>query len=110
GSAYKVTELLANNVTEAVITSSGNAVISLLTYLKEVQNFKLNIVLEPFTNKNKIELIQKLIKNSKHELFIQKNSKKFALRLSIQKNIPNLRSAIDNNILKGYWSLGFELY
>ncbi len=108
--AFKLTMLLSKNINEAVITSSGNAAISFIEYLKDFNNFKLRIVVEPFTSSEKVELIQQKIKNTNHELIIKKNSKKTALQISLKNKIPNIRSATDNEIVKAYWSLGFEIY
>ena len=54
-------------------------------------------------------MIKTLIADTNHELIITPNPKKTAIEISAERNIPNLRISIDNDIVKGYWSLGLEL-
>ncbi len=110
GSAYKLTQLVSDNINEAVLSSSGNAAISLLTYAnKLIPEFKLHIVVSPNTNPIKLDKIKELVVNTKHELHITENTRKKSIELSAQLKIPNLRASIDEDIVKGYWSLGFEI-
>lgn len=109
GTAFKVTELLANNIQEAVIATSGNAAISFLTYLKQIPNFKLHVVVSKNINSNKLNKIKDLIKNTNNQLYISDNSRKESVEIAAKFGCVNLRSSIDESILKGYWSLGFEL-
>jgi threonine synthase len=109
GTAFKLTELFKNNVNQAVISSSGNAAISYLTYLKSFKDFKLHVVVSKSVNQAKLSKINELINNTHHELHISDNPKKLSVELSARYNCTNLRSSIDESIIKGYWSLGFEL-
>jgi len=109
GTAFKVTELIANNVKEAVIATSGNAAISFLTYLKQIPEFKLHVVVSPNINPNKLKKIQDLINGTNNILYISENSRKESVEIAAKYSCVNLRSSIDESIVKGYWSLGFEL-
>lgn len=109
GSAIKVTEFFKNGTKKAVIASSGNAAISLLEYVKLIPEFVLHIVVSPSVNPEKLNRIQTLIKDTSHKLYISENSRKKSVELAAQYNCVNLRSSIDELIVKGYWSLGFEL-
>lgn len=109
GTAFKVTELLEKKVEEAVIATSGNAAISFLTYLKQIPDFKLHVVVSKNINQNKLQKIKDLIINSNNQLYISDNSRKESVEIAAKTNCINLRSSIDESILKGYWTLGFEL-
>jgi threonine synthase len=110
GTAFKLTKLIADEYNEAVLFSSGNALISILTYIKELNlNFKMHAVVSNKVNSNKLNIIQELINGTENQLHISENPKKEAISISAQLKIPNLRVSIDNDIVKGYWSLGFEL-
>jgi len=109
GSAFKVTEFLEKNIKEAVISTSGNAAISLITYLQQIPDFRLHIVVSKNINQNKLQSIKNLIKETNHILYISNNSRKESVEISAKFNCVNLRSSIDESIVKGYWSLGFEL-
>jgi threonine synthase len=108
GSAYKIVELQEDGIKEAVLFSSGNAVISLLEYAKLFPEFKLNVVVSTNTSEIKMQKIKELM-HEPHELFVVDNPKEKAIKISAEKKIPNLRVSIDNNIHKAYWSLGIEL-
>jgi threonine synthase len=111
GTAFKLTQLISQQITEVVLFSSGNALISLLTYCNKLMlPIKVNAVVSENINREKLELITELTKNTTHELFISSSPKKESIRIAAQKRIPNLRVSIDNDILKGYWSLGFQIY
>lgn len=109
GTAFKVTELLEKNIKEAVIATSGNAAISFLTYLKQIPGFKLHVVVSKNVNEYKLQKIKELINGSKNILYISENSRKESVEIAAKFNCVNLRSSIDESIVKGYWSLGFEL-
>ncbi|MEP7104082.1 MAG: pyridoxal-phosphate dependent enzyme [Candidatus Dojkabacteria bacterium] len=109
GTAYKINELKNGDVKEGVLFSSGNALISFLEYLQLYPAFKLNCVVSNNVAANKLNIIQGLIANTQHELIITENPKKKAIQISAEKGIPNLRISLDNDIVKGYWSLGIEL-
>jgi len=108
GSAYTITRLLSENRFEAVISSSGNAAISLLTYANTVPGFKLHIVVSPNINPRKLEKIKNLL-GENHKIYITDNTRKESIEISAKLKIPNLRASLDDQIIKGYWSLGFEL-
>ncbi len=109
GSAYKLTVLQKEGIKEAVISSSGNAAISLLEYSKMLKDFKLHVVVTPDVNSDKLKILRKLTEGTKHEIHISNEPRKFSAHISGKYKIHNLRSSTDSEILKGYWSLGFEL-
>lgn len=109
GTAFKVTELLEKNIKEAVIATSGNAAISFLTYLKQIPEFKLHVVVSSNINQHKLQKINDLITNTKNQLYISENSRKESVEIAAKYNCINLRSSIDESIIKGYWTLGFEI-
>lgn len=109
GTAYKVTRLLSQGTNEVVMSSSGNAAISLLTYANKVNRLKVHVVVKPNTSNSKKELLQKLL-NNKHEIHFNAKAKREASRIAAKLNIQLLRSSTDEDFVKGYWSLGFELY
>jgi len=109
GTAFKLTELINNGKKEAVISSSGNAAISFLTYANFIKKFKLHIVVSPNTNLTKLKKIKSLVENTNHELYLTNNTRRKSIEISAVLKIPNLRASIDENIVRGYWSLGFEL-
>lgn len=110
GSAYKVTQLFKDNITSGVLASSGNAAISLITYLNNfIPDFKLFIVVSEKVNQNKLKILNDLATNSRHEIIVAENPRKRSNEIAAENKIPNFRSSIDDEIVKGYWSLGFEL-
>lgn len=110
GTAYKISLLAQNKMTEAVLASSGNAAISFLEYAKKFSGFRLVVVVSNQIDENKLAKIQEKILNTQHELIVANNPRKKATEISAERKIVNLRSSIDNEIVRGYWSLGFELY
>lgn len=109
--AFKLTQLISQSIKEAVLFSSGNALISFLNYINQLNlDFKMYCVVSENINKNKLNLINELVIHKNHELIISKNPKKEAISLSAKLEIPNLRISLDNNIQKAYWSLGYELF
>jgi threonine synthase len=109
GTAYKLTKLLEEGYGEAVLSSSGNAAISFLTYANKIKNFALHIVVSKKIKPQKLQIIKELISPNTHQLYIVEQPRKFSVELSAKLKIPNLRASIDEDITKGYWSLGFEL-
>lgn len=109
GTAFKITELIEQNIKEAVIATSGNAAISFLTYIKQFPEFKLHVVVSKNINLNKLNIIQELINGTNNILHISDNARKGSVEIAAKNNCVNLRSSIDESIVKGYWSLGFEL-
>lgn len=109
--AFKLTQLISQSIKEAVLFSSGNALISFLNYINQLNlDFKMYCVVSENINKDKLNLIKKLVSEKNHELIISKNPKKEAISLSAKLEIPNLRISLDNTIQKAYWSLGYELF
>lgn len=106
-SAYKLTKLINDGVKEAVIASSGNAAISYLYYSTDL-DIKLNVVVSPKTHPEKMRLLEKLTENTQHKLHISENIRKTAIELA-STGMVNLKASTDDDLVKAYWSLGFEL-
>ena len=110
GTALKISSLVNKSYKEAVISSSGNAAISFLKYTNKIGNFRMHIVVSPEINEDKKKIIKELIKIGNHKLYFSKQAKRKASKLAAENMIPNLKSSIDETIIKGYWSLGLEIY
>lgn len=108
GTALKLSELMSEGINEAVISSSGNAAISYLTYANN-NNFNMHIVVSPNTNSSKLKLIKELIKEGNHQLYIESKARNFAAKISAQKAIPNLRASTDGSIINAYQTIGDEI-
>lgn len=115
GTAYKLSKLINDGINEIVLASSGNAAVSFLKYAnvlqtqEDIPNFKLHIVISPGADKKKQELIDMLASAGDHRIYIDPKAKTKAAEISAQLKIPNLKSALDSDLTKGYWSLGIEL-
>ena len=110
GTAYKITEMKAKRVKNGVLSSSGNAAISFLEYSRLYPQLKLSILVSKNINQEKLSIIKKLIEGTKHELLITDQPRKLSVEVSAKQKIPNLRASFDDEIVKGYWSLGFEIF
>ncbi len=108
GTAYKISELKSLGITKAVLASSGNAAISFLEYSKLYPELELNIVCSSKVTQEKLKKISELI-GTKHKLYVDDNARNTSSKISAETGAYNLRSSIDNEILKGYWSLGIEI-
>ncbi len=108
GTAYKLTSLISNGIKQAVIASSGNAAISLMKYANTIGDFKLHVVISESTSLEKKEIIHSLVNNI-HQIYLTDNVRVKAVEISAMLQIPNLKVSIDDEVLTGYWSLGFEL-
>jgi threonine synthase len=108
GTAFKITQLISQGKNEVVIPSSGNAAISLLTYANTLESFKVHVVVSPKLNSEKKAILEDLVKD-RHLIHFDEKAKQAASRISAEKNIPILRASMDQDLLTGYWSLGFEL-
>lgn len=109
-SAYKISQLKDAKVLHAVISSSGNAAISLLTYANQLYpEITLHVIVsEANAAKSKIKIIQSLI-GSKHKLYLERNLKKKRAEVISKYKAVNLGASLDNDLVKSYWSLGLEL-
>lgn len=107
GTALKVSSLVSRDIKKVVIPSSGNAAISLLKYLENTE-IKAYIVVSPEISEVKKQIIEELAKN-RHEVIFDKQAKKRVSQISHEQNAELLRSSMDSEITKGYWSLGMEL-
>lgn len=109
GVAFKVSKLKEKNSKEAVISSSGNAAISFIKYAELYTDLKLHIVVsESSINPKKLEILKHLTDGTKHEIHLSQFAKTKRAQLAA-KGIENLSSSTDSDVLKGYYSLGFEL-
>jgi len=108
GSAYKMTKLISRGIYEAVIASSGNAAISLMTYANSIGNFKMHIVISNKTSVEKQNIIISLARDY-HQIYKVEQMRIKAVELASELKIPNLKVSVDDEVLPGYWSLGLEL-
>lgn len=108
-SAYKITELKEKKITNAVMASSGNAAISLLTYSKLYPELSLHIVLKNNVNSEKKGLIEKLVAGTNHKLYYTDTPRKLSVEIAVKYNAQNLKTSIDSNLSNAYFSLGIEL-
>lgn len=108
--AYKLTKFLNNDIQEGVISTSGNAAISYLTYIQKLNlPFKIHVVVGRGVNEDKLSIIQELAQRSESQVYIEENPKLKSVQLSAKLKIPNLKAALDDEAIESYWSLGFEL-
>jgi threonine synthase len=110
GTAFSLTKLIGEGIEEAIISSSGNAAISYLTYISKFDAFKLHVVVSPNTNKDKLTELEKLVEGTEQELVIDEKARSKAASISAKNKIPNLKASADDSIVSAYWSLGFELF
>jgi threonine synthase len=107
--AYKLSSLIENNIHEAVLFSSGNALISFLYYIKSLRlDFKLHAVVSNKIKEEKLFLIKELINGTTHDLVVSNKPKHQAVEISAKNKIPNLRMSLDNEVVRAYWVLGEE--
>jgi threonine synthase len=109
--AFKISRLKTNGIKNAVISTSGNAGISFLTYANKLYpELCLDIII---SDKNippvKEEKITKLVSRTHHNIHKTKFAKKLRSQITYSKNAALLSSAFDDDSLIGYWSLGFEI-
>ena len=109
GTAYKITLLKQKNIKEAVISSSGNAAISYLTYSRLYPQLKLHIIVSPHVDKSKLEKIKELTSNTHHELHVSSKPKTKRAEIIAATKAYSLAASTDSEIVKGYWSLGIEI-
>ena len=109
GSAYLISKCLEQNINEIVISSTGNAAISLMRYANETKNIKINVVVSDKISEQKL-LILKSLTNNRHEIHLENSPKIASSRIAYKKNAFLVRSSIDESVVKGYWSLGFEIF
>lgn len=109
-SAFKISKLSTQKVKHAVISSSGNAAISYLNYAKLYPDLALDIIVsDKNTNPDKLDMIKSLVNNTHHQLHQAKQAKKLRAQIIASKKAESLSSAFNDDILVGYWSLGFEI-
>lgn len=110
GTAYKISKIKNQHAKNAVVSSSGNAAISYLEYAQQYPDLEIDVIVSDSTiPSSKLETIEKLITGTHHTLHRTKHAKKLRAQLIAQKKAVSLSSATDDDVLKGYWSLGFEL-
>lgn len=110
GMAYVVTNLKKQGITSVVISSSGNAAVSLLEYAKLYPKLSVHIIVSPKNiTDDKKQKIETLIQNTNHTLNFDEKPKRKRAELVVSKDAFLISSAHDDNFVRGYWSLGFEL-
>lgn len=106
---YKLSNLVKNCINGAVIASSGNAAISYMKYANLLQDFVIHVVVSPNISEEKINILKES-SNGKHKIYFESQAKTYATKLSLELGIPLLKSGIDDEMMFGYRSLGFEIY
>jgi threonine synthase len=108
GVAFKVSMMKSNGIKNAVISSSGNAAISYLEYSKLYPELILDVIVsQDNVNARKLEKIKANL--GKHNLIQSNQAKKERARIVSEKKAENLSTSLRDDVLKGYWGLGFEL-
>lgn len=107
--AYKISKLAKNGMASAVIASSGNAAISYMTFANLVPDFNMHIVVSPHISTDK-RLILENLAGEKHKIYFELQAKSFSTKLALQLKSVLLKSSVDDEMVRGYHSLGFEIY
>lgn len=107
--AYKLSKLIKNGINGAVIASSGNAAISYMQYANLIQGFVIHVVVSPNISEEKINILKDNLKG-RHKIYFESQAKTFATKLALELGLPLLKSGIDDEMISGYRSLGFEIY
>jgi threonine synthase len=107
--AYKISKLAKNGMASAVIASSGNAAISYMTFANLVPDFNMHIVVSPHISTDK-RLILENLAGEKHKIYFESQAKSFSTKLALQLKSVLLKSSVDDEMVRGYQSLGFEVY
>lgn len=102
--ALQITKLQIKKISEAVISSSGNAAISAAYYCK-LAGIKLNIFISPNINKNKLEALKEI----DCEIFQTPKPISASIKFARENNAFNLRQSTDPNALIGYESIAKEI-
>ena len=104
--AYQVSYIYQKKNNYAVISSSGNAAISLAAYAK-LSNINAIILVSPQISENKLSQI---IKHKPFLIIKSKFAPRLANYISRRFKIPNLRPSKDDNAITGFESLGWEIF
>lgn len=104
GIAYQISDLLARNISAAVISSSGNAAISAVKYAK-LAGIECSIFVSPKIDQEK----RKILEKEKAKLFITNTPLKDSFQFSQNENVHNLRPSASPIGFVGYTSISFEL-
>lgn len=96
--------LVKQNISSAVISSTGNAAISAL-YFCQLKNIKLTIFLSPKVDKNKLEIIRK----HNPEIIFSDKPISDAFKFSKKTGAFYLRQSTDPMALVGYQKIGQEI-
>lgn len=110
--AFKLSELSKNNIKEAVISSSGNAAISYASFIEKLNlsAFKLHVVVsDKSVNPKKLEMLNSFKNKINLEIYQSATPKQKRAEIIAKTSAYNLSSSTDSEILKGYWTLGFEI-
>lgn len=110
GTAYLLTLLNQKGVKDIVISSSGNAAISLAKYAQLTSEIGIHIVISPSIAEAKLSNLQELEREYKNiRVYQDSHTKKKRAELVSQLKAFLWSSSSNDDILPGYWSLGFEL-
>lgn len=109
GTAFLLTLLHQNGVKDIVLSSSGNAAISLARYAQMTPNTSVHIVISPSIADKKMQLLNKLQEYKNIHIYTDSHVKKRRSELVATLKAFLWSTAINSDVIKGYWSLGFEL-
>lgn len=108
--AYKLTKLVANNVKKVVIASSGNAAISLLTYISKLKlQIDVHVVVSPKVDEKKKTILEDISKLSKSKIYYEERAKSFSVKLALKLGGVLIKSSTDEDLSSAYISLGLEI-
>lgn len=109
GTAFLLTQLYQQGIKDIVLSSSGNAAISLALYAQQTPEITVHIVISPGIADKKMQLLTQLEQNKNIHIYTDAHVKKRRSELVVSLKAFLWSTAINADVLKGYWSLGFEL-
>ncbi len=109
--AFKLSQLADLGVKQAVISSSGNAAISFASFIHKLNlDFKLHVVISNKSiNPEKLEILIDLKKQINLEIYESAIPKQKRAEIISKTGSYNLSASTDSEIIKAYWTLGFEI-
>lgn len=105
GAEAQVKELLSSDEKTGVVSTSGNAGISLGYYAKNME-VNLYVLTGEKCSPGKLEAMRKNCAN----LYLSKNPARICNYISAKYGFKNLRPSIDDAAVKGFENLGLEIY
>jgi len=109
GTAFLLSQLYQQGIKDIVLSSSGNAAISLAQYVQMTPDISVHIVISPGISNKKMQLLTQLEQSKNIHVYPDRHVKKRRSELVVSLKAFLWSTAVNPDILKGYWSLGFEL-